>query len=68
MLAAADVKKAFERISACLYCLQVTKYVLREILNHRSLVHPHIVQFKEASYLSHDLGNLEQHNARDDMS
>ena len=31
-----------------LYCiLQVTKYVLREILNHRSLVHPHIVQFKE---------------------
>lgn len=26
---------------------QVTKYVEREILNHRDLVHPHIVQFKE---------------------
>lgn len=26
---------------------KVTKYVLREILNHRSLIHPHIVQFKE---------------------
>ncbi len=26
---------------------QVTKYVEREILNHRSLMHPHIVQFKE---------------------
>ena len=26
---------------------QVTKYVEREILNHRQLVHPHIVQFKE---------------------
>lgn len=27
--------------------MQVTKYVEREILNHRQLVHPHIVQFKE---------------------
>ena len=27
--------------------LQVTKYVEREIMNHRSLMHPHIVQFKE---------------------
>jgi hypothetical protein len=27
--------------------LQVTKYVEREILNHRCLVHPHIVQFRE---------------------
>jgi hypothetical protein len=27
--------------------LQVTKYVEREILNHRFLMHPHIVQFKE---------------------
>lgn len=27
--------------------LQVTKYVEREIINHRQLVHPHIVQFKE---------------------
>lgn len=26
---------------------QVTKYVEREILNHRQLVHPHIIQFKE---------------------
>ena len=26
---------------------QITKYVEREILNHRCLVHPHIVQFKE---------------------
>ncbi len=29
------------------WCLQVTKYVEREIMNHRSLMHPHIVQFKE---------------------
>ena len=28
---------------------QVTKYVEREILNHRFLMHPHIVQFKEVS-------------------
>ena len=27
--------------------LQITKYVEREIMNHRSLMHPHIVQFKE---------------------
>ena len=27
--------------------LQVTKYVQREILNHRCLMHPHVVQFKE---------------------
>lgn len=26
---------------------QVTKYVEREIINHRQLVHPHIIQFKE---------------------
>ena len=26
---------------------QVTKYVEREIINHRQLVNPHIVQFKE---------------------
>lgn len=31
--------------------LQVTKYVEREILNHRCLVHPHIVQFKEVCWL-----------------
>lgn len=29
--------------------LQITKYVEREIMNHRSLMHPHIVQFKEVS-------------------
>lgn len=29
--------------------MQVTKYVEREILNHRFLMHPHIVQFKEVS-------------------
>ncbi len=28
---------------------QVTKYVEREIQNHRTLMHPHIVQFKEVS-------------------
>lgn len=28
---------------------QVTKYVEREIVNHRTLMHPHIVQFKEVS-------------------
>ena len=28
---------------------QVTKYVEREILNHRTLMHPHIVQFKEVT-------------------
>jgi len=27
---------------------KVTKYVEREIQNHRTLMHPHIVQFKEA--------------------
>lgn len=29
------------------HLLQVTKYVEREIINHRQLVHPHIIQFKE---------------------
>jgi serine/threonine protein kinase len=34
--------------ASCLPALpQVTKYVEREIINHRQLVHPHIVQFKE---------------------
>lgn len=31
------------------FSLQVTKYVEREIINYRCLVHPHIVQFKEVS-------------------
>ena len=29
------------------WALQVTKYVSREIVNHRYLMHPHVVQFKE---------------------
>ena len=29
--------------------VQVTKYVEREIQNHRTLMHPHIVQFKEVT-------------------
>lgn len=32
--------------------MQITKYVEREIMNHRSLMHPHIVQFKEVSLLT----------------
>jgi serine/threonine-protein kinase SRK2 len=32
--------------------MQITKYVEREIMNHRSLMHPHIVQFKEVSGFS----------------
>lgn len=32
---------------------QVTKYVEREIQNHRTLMHPHIVQFKEVSAFTH---------------
>eukprot|EP00983_Pelagomonas_calceolata_P129766 1161634-Pelagomonas_calceolata.AAC.3 len=43
-------------LTLCLFCCQgtplsslsqVTKYVEREIVNHRTLMHPHIVQFKE---------------------
>jgi serine/threonine protein kinase len=30
-------------------CLQVTKYVQREILNHRRLIHPHIVEMREVT-------------------
>jgi serine/threonine-protein kinase SRK2 len=30
---------------------QITDYVLNEILNHRSLIHPHVVQFKEVRRL-----------------
>ena len=29
--------------------LQVSKYVEREILNHKRLIHPHIVQLKEVT-------------------
>lgn len=35
---------------------QVTKYVEREIINHRCLVHPHIVQFKEVFLTPGHLG------------
>ena len=31
----------------CITCAQVSKYVEREILNHKRLIHPHIVQLKE---------------------
>lgn len=31
--------------------LQINEYVEREILNHRILMHPHIVQFREVSLL-----------------
>ncbi len=34
------------------HVVQVTKYVEREILNHRVLMHPHIVQFKEVRHAS----------------
>ena len=30
-------------------CMQVTKYVQREILNHRRLIHPHIVEMREVT-------------------
>lgn len=29
--------------------MQVTKYTVREVLNHKRLVHPHIVEMKEVS-------------------
>lgn len=35
---------------------KVTKYVEREIINHRSLMHPHIVQFKEVFLTPQYLG------------
>ena len=28
-------------------CLQIDKYVEREVKNHRSLLHPNIIRFKE---------------------
>ncbi len=28
-------------------CRQVNEYVERELANHRQLIHPHIIQFKE---------------------
>ncbi|GAX81597.1 hypothetical protein CEUSTIGMA_g9025.t1 [Chlamydomonas eustigma] len=35
---------------------KITKYVEREIINHRTLIHPHIVQFKEGFLTEHYLG------------
>jgi len=35
---------------------KITKYVEREIVNHRTLIHPHIVQFKEVFVTEHYLG------------
>ena len=29
---------------------QVTKYTVREVLNHKRLVHPHIVEMKEVGF------------------
>lgn len=47
--------------------LQVTKYVEREILNHRQLVHPHIVQFKEVFLTDRYLGIAMEYAAGGDM-
>jgi hypothetical protein len=46
---------------------QVTKYVLNEILNHRRLVHPHIVQFKELFLTPAHLGIAMEYAAGGDM-
>ena len=40
---------AAQSLPAVLKLIGWCRYVLREILNHRSLIHPHIVQFKEVS-------------------
>jgi serine/threonine protein kinase len=47
--------------------IQVTKYVEREILNHRNLVHPHIVQFKEVFLTKKYLGITMEYAAGGDM-
>ena len=44
------------RMLCLLWVVQVTKYVEREIMNHRQLVHPHIIQFKEVFLTTHHLG------------
>lgn len=46
---------------------KVTKYVEREILNHRQLVHPHIVQFKEVFLTPRHLGIVMEYAAGGDM-
>ena len=54
------------RVAKCVRCMQVraasslvctappqvSKYVEREILNHKRLIHPHIVQLKEVSKMA----------------
>ncbi|KDD76995.1 protein kinase [Helicosporidium sp. ATCC 50920] len=45
----------------------VTKYVEREIINHRQLVHPHIVQFKEVFLTPRYLGIVMEYAAGGDM-
>ncbi|KAL6778758.1 SNRK2B [Auxenochlorella protothecoides x Auxenochlorella symbiontica] len=46
---------------------KVTKYVEREIINHRQLVHPHIVQFKEVFLTPNHLGIAMEFAAGGDM-
>ena len=40
---------ASNSLTTCANCAQVTKYVQREILNHRRLIHPHIVEMREVT-------------------
>jgi len=49
------------------FLMQVTKYVEREILNHRQLVHPHIVQFKEVFLTTKYLAIAMEYAAGGDM-
>lgn len=46
---------------------KVTKYVEREILNHRQLVHPHIIQYKEVFLTQRYLGIAMEYAAGGDM-
>ncbi|KAK9830549.1 hypothetical protein WJX72_012403 [[Myrmecia] bisecta] len=46
---------------------KVTKYVEREILNHRHLMHPHIVQFKEVFLTQQYLAIAMEYAAGGDM-
>jgi hypothetical protein len=47
MLVALNHRPCFLVPTSPLHALQVTKYVEREILNHRLLRHPHIINLKE---------------------
>ncbi|KAL0053253.1 hypothetical protein WJX82_003327 [Trebouxia sp. C0006] len=46
---------------------KITKYVEREIMNHRSLMHPHIVQFKEVFVTQQYLAIAMEYAAGGDM-